>query len=62
VDQQFSRWLLMSFDRLQSDMMTITQEQISHLLGVRRDTVTQTSSRLQKEGLIAKTRGDFGER
>lgn len=57
VEQQFSRWLLMSFDRLHSTKMTITQEQISHLLGVRRETVTQTAGKLQKEGLIAKARG-----
>jgi Mn-dependent DtxR family transcriptional regulator len=49
----------MSFDRLHSDKMTITQEQISHLLGVRRETVTQTSSRMQREGLIVKARGSI---
>lgn len=59
VEQQFSRWLLMSFDRLHSTRMTITQEQISHLLGVRRETVTQTAGKLQKEGLIAKARGSI---
>lgn len=57
VEQQLSRWLLMSFDRLNSTRMTITQDQISHLLGVRRETVTQTVGKLQKEGLITKTRG-----
>ena len=59
VEQQFCRWLLMSFDRLHSDKMTITQEQISHLLGVRRESVTQTAGKLQKEGLIAKSRGSI---
>lgn len=59
VDQQFSRWLLMSFDRLHSDKMMITQEQISHLLGVRRETVTQTAGRMQNEGLITKARGSI---
>jgi Mn-dependent DtxR family transcriptional regulator len=39
--------------------MTITQEQISHLLGVRRESVTQTEGKLQKEGLITKTRGSI---
>ena len=61
VEQQFSRWLLMSFDRLHSNRMTITQEQISHLLGVRRESVTQTAGKLQKEGLIAKARGSITE-
>ena len=59
VEQQFCRWLLMSFDRLHSDKMTITQEQISHLLGIRRESVTQTAGKLQKEGLIAKARGSI---
>lgn len=59
VEQQFCRWLLMSFDRLHSDQMVITQEQISHLLGVRRESVTQTAGKLQKEGLITKARGNI---
>lgn len=57
--QQFSRWMLMSFDRLQSNKMSITQEQISHLLGVRRESVTQTAGILQKEGSIACSRGSI---
>jgi len=59
VEQQFTRWLLMSFDRLHSDKMVITQEQISHLLGVRRESVTQTAGKLQKDGLITKARGSI---
>jgi len=57
IEQRFCRWLLMSFDRLQSDKMAITQEQISHLLGIRRESVTQTAGRLQKDGLIGTARG-----
>lgn len=59
VEQQFCRWLLMSFDRLHSDKMVITQEQISHLLGVRRESVTQTAGKLEKDGLITKARGSI---
>ena len=59
IDQRFCRWLLMSLDRLQSDKMAITQEQISHLLGIRRESVTQTAGRLQKDGLIAVARGSL---
>lgn len=59
VEQQFCRWLLMSFDRLHSTKMAITQEQIAHLLGVRRESVTQTAGKLQKEGLITKARGSI---
>lgn len=59
VEQQFSRWLLMSRDRLQDDKIAITQEQISHLLGVRRESVTLTAGALQKDGLIACVRGSI---
>ncbi len=57
IEQRFCRWLLMSIDRLQSTKMAITQEQISQLLGIRRESVTQTAGRLQKDGLIAMARG-----
>lgn len=59
VDQRFCRWLLMSMDRLHSDKMKITHQQISHLLGVRRESVSQTAGRLQKDGLIAVARGSI---
>lgn len=59
VEQQFCRWLLMSRDRLEGDKVAITQEQISHLLGVRRETVTVTAGALQKDGLIACGRGSI---
>lgn len=57
LDQQLCRWLLMSMDRLHADDLVITQEMLSKLLGVRRESVTQTLGQLQKDGLIALTRG-----
>lgn len=57
LEQQFCRWLLMTRDRLHDDKISITQEQISHLLGVRRESVTSTAGVLQKDGLIACARG-----
>lgn len=59
VEQQFCRWILMSQDRLHMPKMSITQQQISHLLGVRRESVTQTANKLQKDGLIACARGSI---
>lgn len=59
VEQQFSRWILMTADRLQSDKIVITQEQISNLLGVRRESVTSTASVLQKASIIACARGSI---
>lgn len=57
LEQQLCRWLLMSMDRLHSEDIVITQEMISHLLGVRRESVTQAIGQLQKDGLIAVRRG-----
>ena len=57
LDQQMCRWLLMSMDRLHVDEVVITQQRIGKLLGVRRESVTQTVGQLQKDGLIVRTRG-----
>jgi CRP-like cAMP-binding protein len=57
VDQQLCRWLLLSLDRLQSDTLTMTQELIANMLGVRREGVTEAAGNLQREGLIHYSRG-----
>jgi CRP-like cAMP-binding protein len=57
VDQQLCRWLLLSLDRLASDELTITQELIANMLGVRREGVTEAAGKLQKLGVIRYARG-----
>ena len=57
IDQQLSRWLLLSLDRLTSNELTMTQELIGNMLGVRREGVTEAAGKLQKEGLIEYRRG-----
>ena len=57
VEQQLCRWLLLSLDRLASNELTMTQELIANMLGVRREGVTEAASKLQKAGLIHYTRG-----
>lgn len=57
VDQQLCRWLLTSVDRLDSNVLNITQEMLGALLGVRRETVSQNAGILHKEGLIEISRG-----
>lgn len=57
VDQQLCRWLLLSLDRLSSDSITMTQELIANMLGVRREGVTEAAGKLQKLGVIAYSRG-----
>ncbi|WP_290649751.1 Crp/Fnr family transcriptional regulator [Aquisalimonas sp.] len=57
VHQQLCRWLLMSLDRLKSDQLTMTQELIANMLGVRREGVTAAAGKLQEQGLIQYRRG-----
>jgi len=57
IDQQLCRWLLLSLDRLPSNQLTMTQELIANMLGVRREGVTEAAGKLQKMGVIAYSRG-----
>jgi CRP-like cAMP-binding protein len=57
VEQQLCRWLLLSLDRLPSNELTMTQELIANMLGVRREGVTQAAGQLQQDGLIHYSRG-----
>ena len=69
VEQQLCRWLLMTMDRL-GDVsvdvhggmrgqgeLTITQELVARMLGVRREGITEAAGRLQHAGLIHNRRG-----
>lgn len=57
IDQQLCRWLLLSLDRLAGSELTMTQELIANMLGVRREGVTEAASKLQKLGVINYVRG-----
>jgi CRP-like cAMP-binding protein len=59
VDQQLCRWLLLSLDRLSSNRLTMTQELIANMLGVRREGVTEAAIKLQKLGVITYSRGQI---
>jgi CRP-like cAMP-binding protein len=59
VDQQLCRWLLLSLDRLSSSQLTMTQELIANMLGVRREGVTEAAGKLQKLGVIRYHRGQI---
>src|SRR3990167_10048580 len=52
IDQQLCRWLLLSLDRLPDNKLTMTQELIANMLGVRREGVTEAAGKLQKLGVI----------
>jgi CRP-like cAMP-binding protein len=57
VEQQLCRWLLLTLDRLPSNELTMTQELIASMLGVRREGITETAGNLQRAGLISYRRG-----
>jgi len=57
LEQQLCRWLLLSMDRLPSNELTMTQELIANMLGVRREGVTEAAGHLQEAGLIQYSRG-----
>ena len=57
LNQQFCRWLLLSFDRLQGDEMVMTQKLIAKMLGVQDGEVTVTATALQASGAISYRNG-----
>ncbi|MDO8313401.1 MAG: Crp/Fnr family transcriptional regulator, partial [Sideroxyarcus sp.] len=57
IDQQLCRFLLQTLDRVSSYELTMTQELIANMLGVRREGVTEACGRLKSEGLIQYRRG-----
>ncbi len=59
VEQQLCRWLLLSLDRLSTHELTMTQELIANMLGVRREGVTEAAGNLQRAGLIRYRRGQI---
>jgi len=57
MEQRCARWMLMTHDRADQDTFPLTQEFLSHMLGVRRATVNVATSALKRAGLIRYVRG-----
>ena len=57
LEQQFCRLILSFLDRLPSNELVMTQELISALLGVRRESITEIAGKLQRAGAIHYRRG-----
>lgn len=62
LQARLCRWLLSCLDRLPSNELTITQEQIANMLGVRREGITEAARKLQFAGAIQYRRGHISIR
>jgi CRP-like cAMP-binding protein len=59
VEARLCRWLLQSRDVIESDAIHLTQEFLSHMLGVQRTAVSLSAMALQKKGLVEYSRGNI---
>jgi CRP-like cAMP-binding protein len=57
LDGRLARWLLLVYDRVESNQLPLTHEFMAQMLGVRRAGVTEAANTLQQAGLIRYTRG-----
>jgi CRP-like cAMP-binding protein len=57
IEQRLCRWLLQTLDRLDTNQVSLTQEFIAEMLGVRREGVTEAAGKLQRMGVIEYSRG-----
>ena len=59
IEKALIRWLLVAQDRVNTDTLNLTQENISHALGVPRTAVTMAARSLLNAGLIRYSRGNI---
>jgi len=57
LEQRLACWLCLACDALDGNVLPITHDHISMILGLRRAGVTETLNRFEEEGLVRKTRG-----
>ncbi|WP_339411394.1 Crp/Fnr family transcriptional regulator [Pseudomonas sp. EA_35y_Pfl2_R5] len=57
IEQQLCGWLLVLLDRLPGNELSMTQELIANMLGVRREGITEAAGKLQRQGIIEYYRG-----
>jgi hypothetical protein len=59
LEERLSRWLLQARDLLNADVLPLTQDFLSQMLGVHRSSLTLVARRLQEAGLIDYHRGSI---
>jgi len=57
LEERCARWLLMTHDRVDGDVLRLKQRFLAEMLGVHRPAVTLAAGALQRAGMIRYTRG-----
>jgi CRP-like cAMP-binding protein len=59
VKQRLARWLLLTHDRLDSNLIRTTHDFLSRMVGTDRPSVTLALAELEREGIIQPSRGSI---
>lgn len=59
VEQQLMRWMLITLDRTLEPIIPVTHQELSEILGFRREAITLTFCKLARQGCIRTSRGQI---